>query len=55
MESKNKSQVFYTKKDNANGRQSSVGYPPKIDQSASCECKHTFKIQKKNSKTNFQG
>ena len=54
MESKNNSKVFYTKK-NASGRQSSVDYPPKIDQSASCECKHTFKIQKKNSKTNFQG
>lgn len=54
MEPKNKSKVFYTKK-NGSDRQSSVGYPPKIDQSVSCECKHPFKIQKKNSKTNFQG
>jgi hypothetical protein len=55
MESKNKSQVFYTKKNNAGSRESSVGYPPKIDQSVSCGCKEPFKIQKRNSKTNFQG
>lgn len=52
-EMKNKGQVFYTKSKGSKGT-SSVGYPPRIED-CGCKVQETFKIQKKNSKTNFQG
>jgi hypothetical protein len=52
-EMKNKGQVYYTKSKGSKGT-SSVGYPPRIED-CGCKGQMPFKIQKKNSKTNFQG
>ena len=53
MESKNTKEVFYTKGKGGKGT-SSVGYPPRIEETPN-KGQMGFKIQKKNSKTNFQG
>jgi hypothetical protein len=53
MEGKNSKQVFYTKSKGNTGT-SSVGYPPRIED-CGCKGQMPFKLQKKNSKTNFQG
>jgi hypothetical protein len=52
-EMKNKGQVFYTKSKGSKGT-SSVGYPPRIEDTPN-KGQMTLKLQKKNSKTNFQG
>ena len=52
-EMKNKGQVFYTKSKGSKGT-SSVTYPPRTEDTPN-KGQMTFKPQKKNSKTNFQG
>lgn len=52
-EMKNKGQVFYTKSKGSKGT-SSVTYPPRAENTPN-KGQMTFKPQKKNSKTNFQG
>lgn len=53
MEGKNTKQVFYTKSKGNTGT-SSVGYPPRIEDCGCNKGQMPFKLQKKNSKTNFQ-
>ncbi len=53
MEMKNTKKVFYTEGKGNKGT-SSVGYPPRTEDTPN-KGQMAFKIQKKNSKTNFQG